>query len=410
MHDESVKLKRELNSYAPIHKLPPELFSDILELDLRSSYDTHRSTSKRLDRRRQLGSVCSAWRQVFQTTPILWKDISAADADYRLAVKLSGNTPLDIHCVSTDDTRSKQNAGFMRFLDAIVRDANRFRTVQVDVSEMMSAAYLRQCLQDTTATHTALSIHNSSEYTDYSIDLSSSSSMSLQCVILYRTALPWILSGLRILELRSIQLGPTLQQLERMIIASPQLERLMFSHIQEPGHHAPLPPKVITLTRLLSLHLDNIPSRLCRYLVKTIRSHNLRSLQLDILEADVEPEDVLRFASPAFCSHGFIRFAVDSSMWIHNGDGRMHTERAPSFYSFPEDELWIRFNPLDRTQALKTAAHYIGSSKTRGEVHLDVCITTEAHYSSSPIRAARRKFWTCCQIFEASRCHVTYAL
>lgn len=124
---QTAALNRRLNAIVPIQTLPAEILTNILLQEIRHHYRAKASESNHerpKARRRELAAVCHRWLKIIPDTPLLWTDIDMDCKEWRMALKLSRNAPLDVRCVRpVTSTRQQQNSSRQRFVLQIAGEA-----------------------------------------------------------------------------------------------------------------------------------------------------------------------------------------------------------------------------------------------------------------------------------------------
>ncbi|KAG8922369.1 hypothetical protein FRC01_014130, partial [Tulasnella sp. 417] len=128
--------KRARNAAAPLHRLPPEIFLEILKLSLLPEGQAQ------AQERTKLTLVCHYWHTVVENSPILWSTICSHDtiADVSKAFLKSGETQLNIVGFWTEshthwtpnqlqDLSNAQDA----FLNEIAKHSRRWRSLKLNL-------------------------------------------------------------------------------------------------------------------------------------------------------------------------------------------------------------------------------------------------------------------------------------
>ncbi|KAG8992864.1 Guanosine-diphosphatase [Tulasnella sp. 427] len=264
---QSVTLKRELNSLIPINRLPIELLTSILILDIQQSSKRHVHHGHRMQ---CLALVSFRWWRIIVSNPALWTDISAGRDDIDLWLRKSQSALLTI----------KYNGNYvrnLRFLEVAATVAHRWKIIDI-------------LLAGNSPDSTILE-HPMPEVIDMRIKLTRQMKEikfhgfpKLRHLCLIKVATPLEqLAVTRLLSLQvSLQGGQTLNLswIMTILLQSPQLELLALSGrgIQT-SPTTPL-PEVISLPSLMKLVLDNLSRNSLHILLTAIQPSKLCSIQL----------------------------------------------------------------------------------------------------------------------------------
>ncbi|KAG9025985.1 hypothetical protein FRB95_009530 [Tulasnella sp. JGI-2019a] len=130
---------QRLNSRAPIHRLPDELFIKIITLALVPKADDHKDYRQRLI---GLGLVSKHWNRNIHGTASLWTQISTAhsDRENRNAVLRSKGYPLRV--LHSDRDYISRNGKAETFFDIATREAYRWRSAEFGIYSNRTKALL----------------------------------------------------------------------------------------------------------------------------------------------------------------------------------------------------------------------------------------------------------------------------
>lgn len=398
LQGESAKLKRRINARVPIHKLPPEILTNILLLDLRAFY------ARDLDvdhgplphsRRRNLAGVCHSWLNLVIDTPALWTDIQREDKDRVVALTRSRNAPLRIHYrYPKKASLHSASSDFLQFLQEVAPSLHRWQSVRLAVPLMSRniAGEMQKCIQGETASlldfaaHRINALLSEADQSLYYFDLKGNK--GLRHVSLSGFSLAW--HSARLSNLRSLELGrlqtqtPTLEELDRIFTSSPQLERLALVNLglAPGGHEEPQPGRRPTEMRsLISIHLEGLPQLLLSYVLSSIHPEALETLYIDVRKDPVKLEkchaQLAQLATSILCAVPTITLTQerDGSSVVIESEGRQSIPNwTKGFHDRPEalPPLWICFPIGNPMAAWRTVAGVVAASGTQAAIDLQV--------------------------------------
>ncbi|KAG8992865.1 hypothetical protein FRB90_000882, partial [Tulasnella sp. 427] len=272
----SAVYKKKYNEMLPIHRLPPELFTTILLIDLREN-PPRRSLSRR-HRLWQLALVSSKWQKTVALNPIFWTDIHFRRDDPNLCLRKSQNALLNIKC----DTFYQDVDDVEEFLETVATAAHRWRSIALSCN---SRDFLQKLPSATPQlTDVQINVRAPSNALGGQEELKIRGLVKLQHVCLVRVGLEWESLNLeRLLSLQLSHLGnivPDLDWLLTILQRSPQLEQLALSNVGIASDSIPHTRTGIRLLRLKSLQLTTLPERVVEYLLSVIDCPHLTAIKL----------------------------------------------------------------------------------------------------------------------------------
>lgn len=392
LHAESARLKRKLNSNAPIHKLPSELFEGILLDDLHLFFSLNPGERTRRSRRKEFASVCHSWLQAVKKNPLFWTDISWASKDWEIALERSQDAPLRIQCIPAECNMWFKSPTVPDFLQKVAAHSNRWQSVHLSLLESDADA-VGKAFEGKTSGLLDLTVGRQmiSTQTPH-IHLQLNGEGSLRHISLSRAIVPW--DSQRLSRLQSLEIAflhaylPTLEDLHRILSASPQLERLGFHLLEGRLLHPSVSPLPIDMPSLVSLHVEHVPRELPQYILKTLRAPHLKSLFFETREDYLEIEEyrtyLLRLAAQILRSQPRITLNNEVSVRSVMIEGERIYHRGSWLYSKGTDQCYIRYPTNDPLHSVWEAADFIRKSNTAAEITLlaNGRYTTDAVISS----------------------------
>ncbi|KAG8948771.1 hypothetical protein FRC04_009382 [Tulasnella sp. 424] len=304
IHDELLRraalLKRRASHSQWIYRLPPEVFAEILMLDIVTSDPAEKwrripsfrrkqlSTQPKIPRRTELCHVSHLFLQTILGTPRLWSDIQWGRDDYALCLKMSAQAPLSIRC--SEFTGAGSLATTDEFLRAIWENSGRWRTLSlrlyISTKRLQFLEFESPQLRDLNLDMEPEIGATPDEHEPRSSIIKISGHPSIRNLSLYRAGLfQWNdldLSRLRLLSLSSMREGaPSVKKLlEILEVGAPSLRRLELYQVDlaSSSKEHQLEPQLIHLPALLSLSLGELPAGLIHYLIRVIRSPQLQQI------------------------------------------------------------------------------------------------------------------------------------
>lgn len=352
---------------APVHSLPVEILSEILDIARSSKIRSPITLTN-------LSLVSKHFRRVALGTARLWTLIpgSFAPPTVQTYLQRSQGAKILLEC----DNLTKQS-----FADAVIPHSRRIKSLVMHCSSASVIGEMRRILRgDTTSLQRLL------------IDLSPSrpSSVvlgpgpSLQSLTLYACSVPWEsprLSDLRHLELFKLQHPPDPTQLLRMLQDSPHLQHLELKEWQELGaDHVQLNQPIVTLSKLSTLTMEDIPFSHLHHIVSYVRAPvcSLLELKGPAIGRVVDTMDVQVLAS-------FLRPAITlcaTLEWSING----HTESIEGGGS-PEASSHCRVKiATQRDDEFPLPARRMGAILTAARLTADVTLRLESEVVTEEMR------------------------
>ncbi|KIO23292.1 hypothetical protein M407DRAFT_27212 [Tulasnella calospora MUT 4182] len=288
-------LKRQHNSSQWIYQLPQEIFTEILILDILNSgseerrrigYFGWRGPPPLAPRRTQLCNVSHRFLQTIMGTPRIWSNIRWGRDDHTRCLQMSAQAPLSIRCSQYDRIETRPSANIDEFLKDVWDHSWRWEALSLHLG-----LGPRQ-LECTAPQIRDLSIENIShelegipgEYRPPKCVFNILGKPTLRKLSLDGIGLQWNdldLSHVKSLSLISIQEGaPSLESLMETLKIASGLEQLTLDRVDiiNSSEGREMNPQPIHLTSLLSLSLEALPSGLADYLIRVIRSPQLKSM------------------------------------------------------------------------------------------------------------------------------------
>lgn len=294
-------LKRLQNELEPIHKLPIELFIDILAWTI----DWPNWT---LDQIHQLARVSKYWYNVIVSSPRFWPEIDVAQGKETTATVLKKNPagPLVVRCT----TRVEEPDQRLDFMKVSAQHHHRWKSL-IFKGRLTDAIF--PYLESPTPALSELFVYQYSGGESIQKVLHLSEGISLRHLDVDFVSVPWDssrLTGLESLQIRNLTSGiPTLSQLHTILLACPNLRWLLLAKLTEaeatPAQPAPAdeaapaptgtppaipeiiklapsaPQEIIRLPALTTLVLLSIPQATCHHLLSYIDSSVVRCLMTD---------------------------------------------------------------------------------------------------------------------------------
>ncbi|KAG8920026.1 hypothetical protein FRC00_010575 [Tulasnella sp. 408] len=275
---EVFKLKtRRNNEHSIIHRLPPEIFVEILLLAIHWEWwDT--------EKLRNLASVSTSWRDAILSCNRFWPviDVMGNKEARKMAMKRNPGGPVDVWCWAHPDPTAMQE--FMQ--DIITVPGSRWRSVLYE-HRPETQAFLSH-LQTQTSGLTDILIYNPlfSYGETLTLDLSPEGPR-LRHAEIWGMCLPWQsprLNDLVTLSLGNIQNGaPQPEHLYTVLSSSPRLERLSVANLTPVDTHSrpfPTAPPPITLPVLAVLAFRGVSSSITRAIVPLIRATSCKTVMV----------------------------------------------------------------------------------------------------------------------------------
>ncbi|KDQ19631.1 hypothetical protein BOTBODRAFT_62937 [Botryobasidium botryosum FD-172 SS1] len=314
-------LRQRRNQFAPIHRLPPELLSEIFKLVMFS--DSYFGMKTPHLRRHTLSSVSRMWRRVVEENPMLWTDITPISGSFvdRLLSR-SKKAPINIRFPSDDTEEASENGsegpseeegeetrGPMTAADYAARvtpHTHRWQKCQLSISSPHQFELFLQApapkLEYLTLYSDASSFHHDNfngmhrfDYPVFAENTPGLRSVSLGGVYISLTSR--IYHNLVDLEFAWVKFDQTgaIQQLLAILDSSPRLENLRFWSVEFP------PPTEIAATRTDAIQLSCLCrayfSNTTRELVNAILS-NIATPPTSAVSLDFAPGDSLESVLP----------------------------------------------------------------------------------------------------------------
>lgn len=240
---------RRQNAVAPIHRLPVELFGNILRL---AESDTD------LSRLRRLASVGRYWRDTVLSTPALWSTLSSSMPvtmlNWALQWSRKARLSVDYNHYSGSDQQSDL------FVAAVVPHSDRWKSLKINTGNIQRIASFNIPVPKLVTLD--ISCTQSTQFT-------LGDGAQLRSISVRRVRLPWAsprLSGLTDITLGDLNrdASPTMSQFVAMMQSSPELADLELGRIdiddQTPPEDNALPSSGITvpLVRLRRVSIMDI--------------------------------------------------------------------------------------------------------------------------------------------------------
>ncbi|KAG8948772.1 hypothetical protein FRC04_009383 [Tulasnella sp. 424] len=307
IHDELLRraalLKRRCNSSRWIYRLPLEVFTEILMLDIMSSGAERRgigsfrrrqpSPPPEPPRRAELCHVSHLFLQTILGTPRLWSDIQWGRDNCTRCLQMSAQAPLSIRCSELDQAGNWTSVAAEEFLRAICEHSGRWKTVSLKFRFgtrwlqflEVDAPHLRDLTVDSRGFEQG---HGGmlGEYEPGPSVIKISGRPSLRNISLFGPGLQWNdfdLSRLRSLTLSQVQEGaPSVEKLIETLRVASGLRRLALHQVNiiNSNGEQHMEPQLIHLPALLALWLDELPAGLTDYLITVIRSPRLKFIRV----------------------------------------------------------------------------------------------------------------------------------
>lgn len=271
---QSAALKKRFNETLPVYRLPPELFTSILLMDLREHLIQPYSRRHRLW---QLALVSSKWWKTISLGTIFWTNIAFKRDDVNLCLRKSRNALLDIMCVSFHGEASW-------FMEIVATAAHRWRSIALSCGTGRDLVHqLRNPMPELTDMQVDVRIRDEPLPEGQPI-LQLQGLSKLRHLCLVNVGFQW--ENLKLENLVSLQLAdiaataPTLSSITAVLRASPDLEQLALRNIGVTGDRTPPAQTTIHLSRLQSLQLASIPQEALRHLMSAIESPQLTAIKV----------------------------------------------------------------------------------------------------------------------------------
>lgn len=318
----TTRLNSLRNNLVPIHRLPVEL---LIQIFLR----TFNSLHWKIETNRHLASVSKRWWQIVSSSPLLWPKISASRGVPRATLVLKKNPggPLIVRLDTRKATPSIQD----EFMAVAVTEARRWQSIVVQ-GPLMTKHFdfletAAPVLQDLFAFQVKGNLEKRLELGEGRPIVN----VDVHCI-----SLPWDssrLGGLKTLQIRRLSKDlPTSEQLHGMLSASPQLSWLRITDClngpsDPPDTGVAIGTKpLISLPKLDTLIIQNIPASLRRLLYTHIDSTTVTCLVADKAESD-------HFASPNLPFSTLVRTCLDATSDVvftwRDTDGRLTIGSVP---------------------------------------------------------------------------------
>ncbi|KAG8973282.1 hypothetical protein FRC05_008997 [Tulasnella sp. 425] len=273
------------NRTAPIHQLPAEIFTIIVEMDL--TWNAYPEVDER--RMLELMAVSRVWRDIIINSPQLWTDILTRNPldvaelfiqrSKALPLSLIWNTP---KWPNLDTTNKK----FEALLDLVIRYSSRLRSMNINMGHG-SGQTLQRLLGCPTPQLENLRLENLrvrtpqygvSEYPQFAL---SEGGPLKELQLRFVGLLDWDsrrLSGLRVLDLEKPGIAPSINQILHLLSAAPCLEILKLVKLR-PSSITPdnrsdeidNEERPIELPSLKSIRLEGLPPLYCLSILFRIR-------------------------------------------------------------------------------------------------------------------------------------------
>lgn len=282
----AVRISAYRNSLLPIHQLPPEILSYILEVSL-GHFDTapERSTTQRL---LALASVSRHWRALLDQIHSIWGWIDRLQ-DASFAVHKSGQAPLSINLVNEGQL---ENPELQPGLATLLPHSNRWQSLQLRLKtpcarefastfESLSAPSLRDLgfIVNARGVSNHPTINHLERY-------------PLRRLVLRGIGTSWdTVAGLT--ELRSLTIAdltygdgwPSREQIVNILLGCPHLEELTLSNLENHPPDLSLPPPsqwTLSLPALRSVAFNDILNtrEAALWLLDCIATPNLSGLSV----------------------------------------------------------------------------------------------------------------------------------
>ncbi|KAG8877248.1 hypothetical protein FRB98_006784 [Tulasnella sp. 332] len=273
--------RRVLNALLPIHRIPSEIFTEILAMslvlwseDANEKYQEHLYT---------LRCVSAAWRTLIDNSPLLWATVSCRDTldTVRNALAKSKDSPLEVVYRARYVARYRT----AEFIVSVVQHVHRWKSLEVlglnsqqatellDLTDGCQAPKLQKLsLVNTGDVRCMGSLFDGQTHQLRRIKLSSS------------YLVPWsptTLSNLHFLHIdRVMQEGPSADQVDIILRASPALVELILQAVYPRGDDAP-PIKQRHPVELLSLRkltVVRLTPELTTHILENIRIPNCENI------------------------------------------------------------------------------------------------------------------------------------
>ncbi|KAG9017067.1 hypothetical protein FRB90_001892 [Tulasnella sp. 427] len=291
-HSGLLELRRRHNSLLPIHRLPLEILSAIVEFALSSIHADYR-----LQRLLQISSVCFTWRTVAIATPSLWSTISSRNTTntITLALERSKDAPLSAWFIVGDYSTNLD--GYSEYLDTRCSDnfldfiyPHKHRWCVVSLQNMGCSTALRMLNER--------GVHLSGHLQQLNITWAGSPSDG--------DLVPFFGVAEQLVELQLRNLLVSRDDILRILSTSPKLtslhlESLLVQNVEDgtatDSQNSCSGFPDIRLPCLTTLKLIRIPSILMTSIMKTVETCGLRNVEI-VLDTGV-PENALEDSNHA---------------------------------------------------------------------------------------------------------------
>lgn len=287
----SSRMKRIRNSHLAIHKLPLELFVNVLLWTIDTIH-------WRIEYVHTLAQVCVYWRDTILTTAAFWPlvDVTYGLQNARTVLQRNPAGPITVSLhIEKDD--------MVEVLKLTAKHSHRWRTIRVAIECPLEALALLQCpapkLQDL-----CLWTHNIPQGNIFEIPQGA----TLRHVDVEIISLRWTspqLSGLSSLQIKDLEVNvPSAHQIHTILSASPGLSRLILTDLrgkwfpedEEPiSSDAELLRTPIHLPCLETVCFGSLPPSLHKLLLSTVQAPNATSVSIcDPIPPASSPSVLLR--------------------------------------------------------------------------------------------------------------------
>lgn len=299
LEDHVIRIRREHNALAFIHKLPTELLATIIHhyllpksnnpLDM----DAFNSQHQRYRRLEMLASVSRTWHAVVENTPSLWSEVRSWDRKGLVlkALRKSKEHPLVVDLLDVSlgfgDSPAETRPGCFtgqEFLCEVGQYLHRWSRAHLSLSrqDLLTPGVLEESAPRLTSLHVMLPLIEPAT----SVDLFGGVAPALQDVSLHGIAVrDWsspIFRGLRSLTIVGpAMVPPSVQQLVNMIRGSPLLEFIRFEYIRQHERTSVEENSIpVVLQHLRVLNLSGLPPVMLEIILNSIRVPATCKLQL----------------------------------------------------------------------------------------------------------------------------------
>ncbi|KAG8971377.1 hypothetical protein FRC05_011139 [Tulasnella sp. 425] len=214
------------NRAVPIHQLPTEIFTIIVEMDL--TWNSYPEADER--RLLELVTVSRVWRDIIINSPQVWTNIQARNPLHiaELFIERSKALPLSLTWDTGSQPDLDTNKKFAGLLELVIRNSSRIRSMDVTTG-YRSEQTLRRLLGSPTPQLEILRVWARGDVRDYP-QFALSERGPLKELSLTSVGLSdWDLrrlSGLRVVDLKNPGIAPSINQILHLLSASPFLEIL----------------------------------------------------------------------------------------------------------------------------------------------------------------------------------------